>query len=143
MRTVVCYNGRDKGGGSRFRETDQPLADFQIGLPSLWVTPDNSDNLDQPLAPEGTLAPTWKERGPTWSSVFQTLEGGLGYWAGNHFRYGPSKFSLNATPQCFDRDYMAPPTRGTLATLDPALLVTPPQGLEVGYVPIVTCQASR
>jgi len=42
-----------------------------------------------------------------------------------------------------DRDYMAPPTRGTLATLDPALLVTPPQGLEVGYVPIVTGQASR
>ena len=31
---------------------DQPLADFQIGLPSSWVTPDNSDNKDQPLAPE-------------------------------------------------------------------------------------------
>jgi hypothetical protein len=41
-----------------------------------------------------------------------------------------------------DRDYMAPPTRGTLATLDPALLVTPPKGLEVGYVPIVTHQAA-
>ena len=36
---------------------------------------------------------------------------------------------------------MAPPSRGTLATLDPALLVTPPKGLEVGYVPIVTHQA--
>ena len=44
---------------------DQPLADFQIGLPSSWVTPDNSDNKDKPLAPEGTLARTWKERGPT------------------------------------------------------------------------------
>jgi len=42
-----------------------------------------------------------------------------------------------------DRDYMAPPTRGTLVTLDPALLVTPPKGLEVGYVPIVTHQAAR
>jgi len=39
-----------------------------------------------------------------------------------------------------DRDYMAPPSSGTLATLDPALLVTPPKGLEVGYVPIVTRQ---
>jgi len=39
-----------------------------------------------------------------------------------------------------DRDYMAPPSRGALATLDPALLVTPPKGLEVGYVPIVTRQ---
>ena len=29
-----------------------------------------------------TLARRWRERGPTWSSVFQTAEGGLGYWAG-------------------------------------------------------------
>ena len=87
---------------------DQPLANFQIGLPSSWVTPDNSDNKDKPLAPEGTLARTWKERGPTWSSVFQTLEGGLGYWAGNHFRYGPPKFSLNATPQCYDYEVGSP-----------------------------------
>jgi hypothetical protein len=39
-----------------------------------------------------------------------------------------------------DRDYMAPPSSGTLVTLDPALLVTPPKGMEVGYVPIVTHQ---
>jgi hypothetical protein len=38
---------------------------------------------------------------------------------------------------------MAPPSRGTLVALDPALLVTPPQGLEVGYVPIVTGQSAR
>jgi hypothetical protein len=87
---------------------DQPLADFQIGLPSSWVTPDNSDNKDKPLAPEGTLARTWKERGPTWSSHFQTLEGALGYWAGNHFRYGPPKFSMNATPQCYDYEVGSP-----------------------------------
>jgi hypothetical protein len=87
---------------------DQPLANFQIGLPSSWITPDNSDNRDQPLAPEGTLARTWKERGPTWSSVFQTVEGGLGYWAGNQFRYGPPKFSMNATPQCYDYEIGSP-----------------------------------
>lgn len=87
---------------------DQPLAGFQIGLPSSWIMPDNSDNRDQPLAPEGTLARTWKERGPTWSSVFQTVEGGLGYWAGNHFRYGPPKFSMNATPQCYDYEVGSP-----------------------------------
>lgn len=87
---------------------DQPLADFQIGLPGSWIQPDNSDNKDKPLAPEGTLARKWKERGPTWSSVFQTVEGGLGYWAGNHFRYGPPKFSMNATPQCYDYEVGSP-----------------------------------
>jgi hypothetical protein len=87
---------------------DQPLADFQIGLASSWITPENSDNKDKPLAPEGTLARTWKERGPTWESVFQTVEGGLGYWAGNHFRYGPPKFSMNATPQCYDYEVGSP-----------------------------------
>jgi hypothetical protein len=87
---------------------DQPLADFQIGLASAWITPDNSDDKDKPLAPEGTLARKWPERGPTWSSVFQTVEGGLGYWAGNHFRYGPPKFSMNATPQCYDYEVGSP-----------------------------------
>jgi hypothetical protein len=39
-----------------------------------------------------------------------------------------------------DRDYMAPLRHGELVSLDPALLVTPPTGLETGYVPIVTGQ---
>ena len=41
-----------------------------------------------------------------------------------------------------DREYLPPPTVGKLADLDPAVLVTPPKGLEVGYVPIVTRQGS-
>lgn len=41
-----------------------------------------------------------------------------------------------------DRDYLPPPTAGTLADLDPAVIVEPPAGLEVGYVPIVTRQAA-
>jgi len=87
----------------------KPIANFQIGLPSAWITPDNSDNKDTPLAPIGTLArDNWPKRGPTWDSVFQTVEGGLGYWAGNHFRYGPPKFSMNATPQCYDYEVGSP-----------------------------------
>ena len=39
-----------------------------------------------------------------------------------------------------DRDYLAPPTVGKLANLDPAQLVNPPKGLEIGYVPIATRQ---
>ena len=40
-----------------------------------------------------------------------------------------------------DRDYLAPPTTGKLADIDPALIVTPPKGMEVGYVPIAAGQA--
>jgi hypothetical protein len=36
-----------------------------------------------------------------------------------------------------ESNFMEPPTGGVLTTLDPALLLTPPPGLEVGYVPIV------
>lgn len=39
-----------------------------------------------------------------------------------------------------DRNYLAPPASGELADIDPALIVTPPPGFEVGYVPIVTRQ---
>ena len=36
-----------------------------------------------------------------------------------------------------ERDYLPPPTIGKLAELDPALFVSPPLGMEAGYVPIV------
>lgn len=39
-----------------------------------------------------------------------------------------------------DRDYLPPPGVGQLADLDPGVLVTPPKGLEIGFVPIVTRQ---
>lgn len=39
-----------------------------------------------------------------------------------------------------EREYLAPPTVGTLADLDPAQLVAPPKGYEIGYVPIATRQ---
>lgn len=39
-----------------------------------------------------------------------------------------------------DREYLPAPLIGKLADIDPALIVTPPKGLEVGYVPIATRQ---
>ena len=39
-----------------------------------------------------------------------------------------------------DREYLPPPMTGKLAYLDPALIVSPPKGMEVGFVPIVTQQ---
>jgi hypothetical protein len=37
-------------------------------------------------------------------------------------------------------EYIAPPAIGRVATVDPAAIVHPPAGLEIGYVPIVTRQ---
>ncbi len=42
-----------------------------------------------------------------------------------------------------DRDYIARPTTGTLASIDPALIVTPPKGMEVGFVPIAVRQERK
>lgn len=39
-----------------------------------------------------------------------------------------------------DREYLPSPMIGKLADIDPALIVTPPKGMEVGYVPIATRQ---
>lgn len=41
-----------------------------------------------------------------------------------------------------DGEYLPPPAIGSLADLDPTLIVEPPPGLEVGHVPIVTRQAA-
>jgi hypothetical protein len=88
---------------------DQQLSNFQVGLPGCWVTPNNSDNTTKPQCPIGTYARDhWPERGPTYGSVFQTMEGGLGYWARNHFRYGPPKFSMNGTPNCYTNEIATP-----------------------------------
>jgi hypothetical protein len=42
-----------------------------------------------------------------------------------------------------EREYIAPPTTGALASLDPALIVTPPAGLEIGHVPIAIKQERK
>lgn len=42
-----------------------------------------------------------------------------------------------------DGTYLPPPTTGSLASIDPALLVTPPLGFEIGYVPIALRQERR
>jgi len=122
---------------------DEPLANFQVGLPGTWIIPDNSDDTDTPLAPVGTYArDNWPDRGPTYETVFQTLEGGLGYWAGNHFRYGPPKFSMNGTPECYDYEIASPgwsffydngalpDDRLGIAQLSNCLLI-PPDGLSL------------
>ena len=49
-------------------------------------------------------------------------------------------FSVYSTAWPLLREYLAPPSLGALADIEPALILTPPAGLEVGYVPIATRQ---
>ncbi len=64
---------------------ERPLRDFQIGLASIWIVPENR-KINTPLLPRGTVArDNWPERGPSYRDVFQTIEGGLGFWGSTHF----------------------------------------------------------
>lgn len=108
------------------------------------------------VTPEESASP-WKSPGPA-AGPFQINLGDGSVLTYSWYRFADQPAILNAdlTDQereamqkkvellhrnwTKDRDYLPPPTRGELADLDPALLVTPPKGLEVGYVPIATRQ---
>jgi hypothetical protein len=115
-------------------------------LPPL-VTPEDSESC-------------WKKPGPKAGPFKANLGDGSTvtyYW----YRFADQPALLNADMTDAEREtlqqrveklhrhwnkthnYLAPPTVGKLADLDPALMVKPPTGLEVGYVPIATRQELR
>lgn len=90
----------------------QPIDHFQIGLAGTWITPLNADDQDVPLCPPGTYArDNWPRRKPTYKSVFQTIEGGLGIWGSTQIRagYNPPKFQIVAVPDCYTGNYIISP----------------------------------
>ncbi len=118
---------------------EKPLAGFQIGLPSTWITPDNRD-FEKALCPPGTFARDhWPERGPSYRDVFQTIEGGLGFWVSTQFASATSKYRINGTPNGYNHEISSPgwgfgapqalaPAQLGIAQLSNRLLV-PPDGL--------------
>ncbi len=120
----------------------EPLDHFQIGLASTWIVPKNADNTSIPLCPPGTHArDNWPERAPTYGSVFQTIEGGLGIWGSTQFRagYTPPKFQIVGVPDCYSGNYLISPgwSNKTIATDDDKMgiaqlsnrFIIPPDGL--------------
>jgi len=117
------------------------------GPPEPYVTPDDPESC-------------WKKPGPV-AGPFQARPGDGSvvtyYW----YRFADQPALLNADLTDDERerlqtrveelhrhwkkdgDYLSPPRVGTLADIDPALIVTPPPGLEIGYVPIATRQAAE
>jgi len=112
--------------------------------PKTYVTPD---------APESC----WKSPGPV-AGPFKSYPGDGSVVTYSWYRFADQPAILNADMSDAEREalqkrvellhrqwtkersYLAPPDRGRLADLDPAMIVTPPQGLEIGYVPVVTRQ---
>lgn len=90
-----------------------PINDFQIGLASTWIMPDNAENTDSPMCPIGSYArDNWGDgRGPTFKDVFQTIEGGLGIWGSTQFRagYKSPKFQIVGVPDCYTGNYLISP----------------------------------
>lgn len=137
-------------------ETELPaeLADLRTPFPGYertdtepYETPDESDSC-------------WKTPGPV-AGPFQAMPGDGSvvtyYW----YRFADQPAILNAdlTDQerellqtrveklhrnwTHDLNYLPAPRTGTLANVDDALIVSPPKGLEIGYVPVVTRQSAR
>jgi hypothetical protein len=113
--------------------------------PQPYVTPDEADSC-------------WKKPGPA-AGPFEAKLGDGSVVTYSWYRFADQPALLNADLTAAerealqkrvemlhktwtkDREYLPPPTVGTLADLDPAVIVTPPKGLEIGYVPIVIRQA--
>jgi hypothetical protein len=118
---------------------ESPLRDFQIGLASIWIVPENR-KINEPLLPTGTFARDhWPERGPSYRDVFQTIEGGLGFWGSTRFGSTTAKFRMNGTANGYNHEISSPgwgfgninalrPEQMGIAQLSPRLLV-PPDGL--------------
>jgi hypothetical protein len=134
---------------------------FQSGLPGTWMA-DVSFARKRNGPPKTYETPAaadscWKKPGPK-AGPIQAYPGDGSvvtyYW----YRFADQPALLNADLSeaerdamqqrvellhrhwTKDRDYFAPPASGQLANLDPAVVVTPPPELEIGYVPIVTRQ---
>jgi Carbohydrate esterase, sialic acid-specific acetylesterase len=141
----VVVNAKDVPTETGLVKTEFPRPPKAAQEP--YVTPDDADSC-------------WKKPGPAAGPFEAKLGDGSAatyYW----YRFADQPALLNAdmtdaereTLQkrvemlhrnwTKDRDYLPPPTVGKLADLDPAVLVNPPKGLEVGYVPIVTRQAAK
>ena len=115
--------------------------------PQAYLTPDEADSC-------------WKKPGPV-AGPFEATLGDGSVVTYSWYRFADQPAILNADMTDAERerlqkrvelihkswtknkDYLPPPTIGTLADLDPALIVAPPKGLEIGYVPIVTRQSAK
>ena len=120
-----------------------------------WTRP--AEAAPKPYTTPDDPASGWKKPGPVAGPFKAHLSNGsvvTYYWY--RFADQPALQNADLTPEererlqtrvamlhrawSRNRNYLAPPKTGKLAGLDPAQIMKPPKGLEVGYVPIATRQ---
>lgn len=151
----LTQEGQDKSRWSVVNSREVPA---ETGLADVEFPRRRTQDPDPYVTPEAAES-SWKKPGPAAGPFTAELGDGsvvTYYW----YRFADQPALLNADltdaereavqrrvellhrTWTKDREYLPPPSRGSLADLDPAVLVTPPPGLEVGYVPIVVRQAA-
>ncbi len=150
---------RTDGAGKAARW--KPLAPSDASIPATLK--EHPARGREPERPEPYVTPTdgcWKEPGPVAGPFEARLgDGSVVVYSWYRFCDQPALQNAELTREererlqkrvellhrawTRDRDYLPPPARGELAKLDPALVVEPPKGFEVGFVPIVTWQGLR
>lgn len=111
----------------------------------------------EPYITPDELSSSWKSPGPAAGPFTRILGDGSEvtyYW----YRFADQPALMNADISTAEREalqkrvellhkewkstkeFLPAPTTGKLASIDPAAIVKPPKGMEVGYVPVVTKQ---
>jgi len=84
--------------------TESPDPKFQMGLGSTWLLPDLHKYQGQ-SAFNQAIESVCNGFGADWGdgqwNLFQSVEGGLGYWSDTHFKSAMPKWRFNATTDCY------------------------------------------
>ncbi|MBI1336571.1 MAG: hypothetical protein GC164_06375 [Phycisphaera sp.] len=128
----------------------------ETGLSSIKFAPNHRQHHEPYVTPSDAQS-CWKKPGPV-AGPFKAKLGDGSTVVYHWYRFADQPALLNADLSDDEREalqkrveklhahwepdgeYLAPPGFGELAHIDPALVVRPPKGLEVGFVPIVTWQ---
>lgn len=131
----------------------------ETGLAGIDFAPKDRPTMDPYATPDDPNS-CWKKPGPV-AGPFEARPGDGSTVMYHWYRFADQPALLNADLSDDERqalqqrveklhadwkpdtDYLPPPRFGELAKIDPALVVTPPRGMEVGYVPIVTWQGIK
>ncbi|MCY2940133.1 MAG: hypothetical protein NTV50_00515 [Planctomycetota bacterium] len=131
----------------------------ETGLTKIEFKRSNAKPAEPYITPEESQS-SWKKPGPV-AGPFQAHLGDGSVVTYHWYRFADQPAILNADLTDKEREamqlrveklhkswtkekeYLPAPTIGKLADIDPALVVMPPKGFEIGYVPIATKQGPK